>query len=272
MKMKLHCIGDSHTCFFMGYNVITSFYPFVSKSLFSNIYCHWLGPSLAYSLNKEKSSTDSWKKINSIVEKLNTEEDVLLFCVGEIDCRAHILYQAKQNNLSVQEVVSNTVHAYMEMVNSMIQRGFRVVVWNVIYSANFIDEGPNPEYPYYGTIAERNAATTVFNQLLREKATAAGAFFTDVSDYLFDSTTNLASEKYYYDMIHLNNRLFLTAVNRINDCFDGKLFSKEQFFLYYFKLAFAVSVSSFKNWKKQAVIRARRVYQKLKNKQPDLSI
>lgn len=270
--MKLHCIGDSHTCFFMGYNVITSFYPAVTQSLFSNIYCYWLGPSLAYSVNKEKSSTDSFKKIMDITENLNPAEDALLFCLGEIDCRAHILYQAEQKGISVEEVINNTVSAYMETISMLIQKNFKVLVWNVVYSANFLDEGPNPEFPYFGTIAQRNAATTMFNNLLCDRAGKAGAFFININDQLFDTANNIAFEKYYYDMIHLNNRLFLTAVNRINGCFDGKLISKYQFALYYLKLALAVSGVYIANRKTQILTGLRKLYQKLKSKQPNLSV
>lgn len=262
--MKLHCIGDSHTLFFMGYNIITTQYPYVSQSLFSNIYCHWLGPALAFSLNKEKSTIDSWKKIQTIAATLNPADDVLLFCFGEIDCRAHILYQSKNNGIPVNDVIKNTVDCYMETVESLIKKGFKVVTWNAVYSANFIDEGPNPDYPYYGSVAERNNATTLFNGLLSERAKQAGAYYIGISDLLFDQSSNLSYPGYYYDMIHLNNRLFIPAVKRINDALNGRLFSPRQFFIYYPRLMLAVAVIKITGAKKEILSALRKWYKKLK--------
>lgn len=234
--MKLHCIGDSHCSFFLGYNEIPAEYPFVAKSLIQNIYCYRLGASLAFNVNKYNSATNSRQKIEQIIASLNPNEDIILLCFGEIDCRAHILKQAEKLQLDYKKVIENCISNYLEMVTVIRNKGYSVLLWNAVYSANYEEKNTELEFPYYGTVQERNKVTAEFNLQLANKTLEIGIDFLNISALLIDKQSGLTKDKYYFDSVHLNNRLFVLVVKKINAIFNNKLFNYIQFFSYKIRL------------------------------------
>jgi hypothetical protein len=234
--MNLHCIGDSHCSFFLGYNAIKSEYPSIGNSLLKNTFCYWLGPSLAYNINKYNSTTKSREKIEAIIAGLDPLADIVLLCFGEIDCRAHILKQAEATKTGYEQIVEKCLSNYQEMIEYVRAKGFTVIVWNAIYSSNYMEKAENLEYPYFGTVHDRNKVTAEFNNQLKRKATELSAKFLDVTSLLVDNKTGLTNDQYYYDEIHMNNKLFVPVIKQLNSFFAKPVFTGNQLLVYKIKL------------------------------------
>ncbi|MEN9571246.1 MAG: hypothetical protein RL172_2477 [Bacteroidota bacterium] len=236
MKKRFHYIGDSHCSFFLGYNGIPPVYPHVAKSLLPGFFCYRLGAPLAYHINHYGANSQAREKLDAIVNTCNPDNDILVLCFGEIDCRAHILKQAALQQKQPEAIIQNCISHYMQAIQFYINKGFTVLVWNAVYSANYEEKNTNLEYPYFGSYQQRNAVTTNFNQQLKQQLQTTAAKFIDISGHLLDANTGLTAEQYYFDAVHLNNRLFLTAVDAINKLHKSPPISQQQVLRYQFNL------------------------------------
>ena len=97
--MKIHTIGDSH-----------SVHPW---NKIDNIIIHHQGPKLCYSIGRDG--------IN--LTNLNIKEnDLLIFCFGEIDCRCHIIKyitETKTYKDIIDEIVNNYFIAIHKAVSEL---------------------------------------------------------------------------------------------------------------------------------------------------------
>jgi lysophospholipase L1-like esterase len=202
--MKIHCIGDSHTSFFTGYNTIQPEYPNTIKSAVQCILTYRLGAPLAYTLCEFETKYRSREKLFQILTSLHPRRDFILLCFGEIDCRAHLIKQAVIQNRNVKDVVVECVNRYLKVLIEIQELGFQVGVWNVIPTAIGF-ENETLEYPYYGSFIDRNKAASDFNDKLKEYSKKFNFKYFGVFDKIIDSNW-LTKDQYYFDKIHLNTK------------------------------------------------------------------
>ena len=203
--MIINCIGDSHTSFFSGFDCIIPEWPQKGRDFFGNIKAYRIGPVLAYSLHKR------WHKgrrlLFDIVKTLNPEDDVVMLCFGEIDCRTHIVKQASSRNMTIEKVVGLTVSKYFSVITKIKDLGFNVWAWNVILpQRKYID---SDEYPSVGTYDERKKATLLFNEKLRCLCDSNGVKFVYIADEVGD--------EHYLDEIHLSQKAMPIMIRKLED-------------------------------------------------------
>src|SRR5882724_9349590 len=116
MKKKLVCIGDSHASFFSGVDNRQVEYPDQPTNTIPYLEGVRLGAVLAYSLHRLNTSTQGREKLFDKLSKCNKNDCSILFCFGEIDCRYHLLKQAEEGNLPVQESVKDCVEKYFSVI------------------------------------------------------------------------------------------------------------------------------------------------------------
>lgn len=210
---NLHCIGDSHTAFFTGYNIIQPEYPETLKSLAKNIYTYRLGSPLAYNLCEINSKTKSNEKLFEIIRTLNCDTDIVLLSFGEVDCRAHLIKQVEIKSTTIDEAVHGCVNRYLLVIKKILELNFKVIVWNAVPTAMGF-ENEKFEYPYYGSFEERNKACILFNEELKKKSSEIGFYFIAAYKKIINRnfTTN---DKYYFDKIHLSSKLLPLAIKTI---------------------------------------------------------
>ena len=132
-SMNLHCIGDSHTAFFTGYNKIQPEYPQSFKSIVKNIYTYRLGSSLAYNLCEPHSRTKSRQKLFEIIDTLHYKTDILLLSFGEVDCRAHVIKQAELKNITMEDAVKECALRYLSVIKELKEFDtYSVVIQNAL--------------------------------------------------------------------------------------------------------------------------------------------
>jgi len=86
--MTVHTFGDSHSHY--GFKKI------------NNIKINWIGPMLCYTLGNK--GLDGLNISNFDVN----ENDTVIFCFGEIDCRAHI-YRFVNETTTYEEIIDKIV-------------------------------------------------------------------------------------------------------------------------------------------------------------------
>lgn len=147
---KIHTIGDSHSN--NGWN--------------SSIIRHWIGPKLCYSFGR-----DRLKLIN--LNNLNINDgDIVIFCLGEIDCRSNIHKYVKKNNSdykkNIENIIVNYEEAIKETINNFKFKLKKVCIYNVVPPVKKNDTDENNDYPYLGSDEERNSYVLYFNNLINK--------------------------------------------------------------------------------------------------------
>jgi hypothetical protein len=157
----IHCIGDSHSAVFSGVELMTPEWPGRSDDRLPWFRTYRLGPVTAYQLERKLSI------IQNVINRVGiTTDDTILFCCGEVDCRAHLIKQMELQNKTVKEIVRECVDRYIEAVLQVKNWGMKVAVWGPIASWH-----PTKKYtggPSFGTCLERNEVTKEFNDYAKE--------------------------------------------------------------------------------------------------------
>lgn len=208
----IHCLGDSHSSVFGGSDIIQPCWPELSNDTTPFFRTYRLGPSTAYQLSNKLET------IKTIVNtKVNKNEDYVMFCFGEIDVRAHLLKQSIKQNRDLDEIILECVTKYFEVIKTINNLGFKIIVWGVI--ASWSDLKPYTG-PSFGTELERNKATNKFNFLLKEFSTKNNFHFVSVYDEMLNKngTTNFE----YLDEwdgchIHLNQKIMPLIIKKFKN-------------------------------------------------------
>jgi hypothetical protein len=150
----IHCIGDNHVYIFSGVDILggNDVLPFFKT--------YTLGSHTAYNVIKRRSL------IEQIITKEVGPNDMIMFCFGEIDCRAHLLKQAALQKKSLTSIVSECVDRYFGIFHIAKQYGVPLLAWNVPPSSR--EDVKSEEYNTYGSCKERNRATQLFNNSLQK--------------------------------------------------------------------------------------------------------
>lgn len=190
--MPIHTIGDSHA--------VNGWPSFVTT--------HHLGPVLCYSIGK-----DTQCKRCDFGRFGLKNDDTIVLCFGEIDCRCHVHKHIDKSPFSTfQNVIHTLVYDYFKQINRMVVlsklRFKTICVFNVVPPVRREDKYENAEYPYLGTNAERQAYTLHFNQLLAFYCNLYGYLFFDVYDKYTDNDGFLRDDLSDGN-VHIHNGCFL---------------------------------------------------------------
>jgi FkbM family methyltransferase len=196
-----NCLGDSHISIFANSDKLITENEIINNECFS---AYRFGPYLAYNLN-EKS--EILKVANSL-----GQDDNLLICFGEIDCRAQVNKNITEET-DYKKVIDNIIERYFDVISKISNKN--KIVFGVIP-----DLKDNPYQYYYenhledfdcprGTHEERKEYKKYFNQKLIEKSEELGYKYISISDYIENS-----KELYALDDIHLAPKKVLYLLKR----------------------------------------------------------
>jgi len=219
--MILHCVGDSHANFFSGYDEMQPEWPAPDiKNRIPQLRSYRIGPVLAYRLCEYGTTYRGREKLEQLLDCLSPG-DHLMFCFGEIDCRAHVLIQAERQQRPAEEIISNIVERYLSAIMRVKGRGYRPLLWNVIPSApTDINERivVPPQYLFQGSCEERNRITRIFNAELQQAAESADIPFINIFNQLLSESGTVA-RFFYADDIHLSQRAMPMALAALSEVF-----------------------------------------------------
>jgi len=211
----IYCIGDSHVSFFSGINEIQRVWPNKSQMILPFFKVFPVGQTLAYNLIKSNSSSHGREKIFTILKKEIPKGSNILFCFGEIDCRAHLIKQSRIQKRNLSSIVEECVDRYFSAILDINNLGYKVLVWNVVPSTR-LNKINNNMYPLVGNCKERNLVTVMFNKYLARKCNAIRIPFVFIYQNIIDKH-GLTKMFYYMDGIHLSQKampMTLKAISR----------------------------------------------------------
>lgn len=213
----IYCIGDSHISFFSGKDKIQPLWPKPCLYALPYFESYRLGPSLAYNLCRNNTVSMGRERLYEVICKQIPKGSHVLFCFGEIDCRAHILKQAEKQKIRLENVIKECVVRYFSVIKEIKNMGYYPVVWNVIPPTSRMDLRPEThEYPTYGSQNRRNEVTVLFNRYLDKLCNESNIPMISIYDKLVDNKGNAKSD-FYIDDIHLSQKampLVLEVVER----------------------------------------------------------
>ena len=213
----IHCIGTSHVCFFAGKRVHKEYPKFIGTNHPFKTYR--LGATLAYNLCSYHTTTRGREKLFGLLKHLPEKSNILL-CYGEVDCRSHLVKQAAKQSRPLKEVVQECVDRYLGVVVEVKNLGFNVGVWGVTPSTNH-DKDVYPRghpFPCHGTLQERNMAAKIFNNYLKELSDRKNIIFVSIFEEIINEDCT-PKEDYYIDAIHLSNKGFPLALDKIKSAY-----------------------------------------------------
>lgn len=247
----VYCIGDSHVTLFSGNNKILPEWPAGHKDNVPLFSTYFVGPRLAYNISTEKSI--GRRKIDSIISKI-PKNSYIMFVFGEIDCRVHLIREAKKQKRNINEVVCECVDRYFILIKDFAQKGYSPIVWCITPSTIF--NLPNIELPTFRNWKERNNVTRIFNKQLNKLAKKQKYPVISIYNKLIDKNgrTNM---NYFIDPIHLSTNAlplvlmeFESKINGINKEFVNSKSSInliEYIYNYYIRRSLYFAFIIFKN-------------------------
>lgn len=186
--MVIHTVGDSH-----------------SKFGWKNVVCHHIGPILCYSFGKENLARCDISKFNL------KNDDTIIFCFGEIDCRCHIHKHVNKNN-SYKNIIDSLIENYFDAIDKNIKNLNvtlkNICVYNVVPPIQKKNTAEDKKFPFLGTDEERKIYTLYFNKQLKIKCAKKQYIFFDIYDKYTDENGFL-SKKLSDNLVHILDGIYL---------------------------------------------------------------
>jgi hypothetical protein len=173
LKPAMHVVGDSHAKF-----------NFRDAGEFI---VHYLGPVTMHRVGRDGRS------LVRAVDLHVHDGDTVVWCLGEIDVRCHIVRQAERQNETVRGIVGRLAESFLHSVQD-IQRdasGLQTIVLAVIPPT---DQVTNEEFPTVGSLPERIKVRNLLNEALRRGCLSLGFRFLDPFPRFADSTGALKAD------------------------------------------------------------------------------
>jgi hypothetical protein len=163
--MVVHTFGDSHS--YAGWGG-------------TNVQSHHLGPKLCFSVGRDGIDIKDGYNVNN--------EDTVIFCFGEIDCRCHVHKHITESN-DFKQIIDTIVNNYFIQIKISVDKfdNLKTVIYNVVPPVQKHNTHENTSYPYLGTDEERKAYVLYFNEKLKQKCSEYNFVFFDVYNNYIDS-------------------------------------------------------------------------------------
>jgi hypothetical protein len=170
---------------------------------------HHLGPVLCYSFGQAPHERCHWETYGI------NPGDVVIFCLGEIDCRCHVHNHVTPTK-PYQVIIDNIVDSYFKAIKKLTKQcDVKVCVYNVPPPVHTHDTENDPHYPFRGTDEERKAYYVYFNERLRDMCYEYNYTFFNVYDAyadpsgflrkeLSDNRVHIANPKYIIEFLNSN--------------------------------------------------------------------
>jgi hypothetical protein len=206
--MNIHTFGDSHARFGFNQNKL--------------IYTHDIGAILCYSFGRDKLN-----RLNIINFNVK-ENDIVIFCFGEIDCRCHI-HKYITNDISYTQIIDEIINNYFIAINLNVKQynKLHVCVYNIVPPIEKYNTVEFKKYPFLGTDLDRQKYVLYFNKKLKEKCIQHKYIFIDIYDKYIDNNGFL-SKDLSDGHVHILNGIYIhelinKIIKNINDKKSNKI-------------------------------------------------
>jgi hypothetical protein len=185
--MQVHTVGDSHSTSVHG-----SFPDWVQQN--------HLGPKTCYSFGIASPR---------YILKNTNPGNVVIFCLGEIDCRCHV-HRIITKTKTYQYIINYIIDNYFKAVRDIAAHlGVHVYIYNVVPPSKEKDlPHASANFPVLGSDEERKTYVLYFNKRLKEKCIEYGFHFFDIYDHYTDEEGFLRRDL-SDDNVHIGNGEFI---------------------------------------------------------------
>jgi hypothetical protein len=170
----------------------------------------------AYGLANEHSRSESVLMLRDMLWKVNTE-DIILFVLGEIDCRIHVHRIHVETGKSYLQICTEIVERYGHMVCAV--RDDNNVNVAVLDVPPAVAQGNVYGYFHYGTRDQRAAIALIFNHVLREWCERNSVCLVSIYGELTDERGWLKEEYAVEDEAHVKHTAVPFVVEELARCF-----------------------------------------------------
>lgn len=208
-KAKIvHVIGDSHVTLFSGKDEIVPVWNEPHEDLLPLFKTYRLGAMLAYNLATERH--EGRDKLFACIKTLPKNSKVLV-CFGEIDCRAHLVKQARAQDRTLDDVARECAGRYAEALRD-VSKLCKLGVWGA--TPQTAAEHSSNKFPTVGTQAQRNYVTKLFNDYVAMACETFDVPCFSIFDKLVDSAY-LVGDEWFMDSAHLNQKALPLALEEL---------------------------------------------------------
>lgn len=207
VERGVRVIGDSHVSFLAGLPGLVPEMPAKAACAIPGVCVHRTGQFLAHSLATPRHRVRTMIRRALQLAKTN---DRVLMVFGEIDCRSHVSFQAKQQGRSIEAVARDLAARYARAARSLV--GSRDLAFLAIYPTR--TEFVPDTWGARGTPKEHRRAARAFNEALTNVATGLDATVIDLGRHVADRR-GLARDEFFMDAIHADYRAAPFAVREL---------------------------------------------------------
>ena len=206
--MKIHVFGNSHVWIFNGDE--EHFPP--RKQVLPHFLTYHLGPTTAWSWTEKYLP-----QVQQLIRKHRIpKSSKIMFVVGEVDCRWHLPFQAKNHGRDVEDVVRECMDRYFESFKKMTAQGFEMYAWGT-HPTTTAGHCDDPQGPIFGTVQERNRISVIWNQMLKDKCKANGIKYVSIYRHMVDEN-NITKMEYMRDYCHMANNCIPLILKEFGLC------------------------------------------------------
>ena len=172
----------------------------------------------AYGLGNEKSRSESLFILRQMLHEVE-QNDIILFVLGEIDCRVHVYRQSIITGRHPNDIISDTVEKYGHIIKSVRDDN------NVNVAVH--DVPPATAQPnvylldHYGTRDQRAEIARRFNFILGNWCEKNDICFVQLYPYISDERGWLKEEYAIEDGAHVSEEVVPFVVQELRKCFPS---------------------------------------------------
>ena len=184
---KIIAFGDSHVHLFSRQNQIE---------------CIHVGAATAYNLINFNSSTQGGLNILNRLSgpDINSSENAILLCFGEIDVRANIMKQVYLRSNQIEKCVGEVVERYINFAKKILRLGFTVIIYG--------GYGAGHDRLSYGLPSQREAISTALHEQLEKSCKNNSIIYFSLHKYfqniLCENGKYKTDSRFLSDGFHLN--------------------------------------------------------------------
>ncbi len=211
IKPVLVAIGDSHSKFWSGIDSQAK----IARGTFPNVDVLHLGPVTAHNINSFGTTTMGKERLIAKLSRRTRSVDGFIVCMGEIDCRTHIVKAAIKSRMSLDHAVEETVNRYFQFLDWLYKTYAKpLLIWGPTATSPIDVKKSHANFPRIGSAIERNYATLQFNKIARELVETRENFaFASIFDEMI-APDGLSLPHFFYDSIHVSRIALGVAVEK----------------------------------------------------------
>jgi len=201
--ITIHTFGDSHAS-----NIHSHWGNIKLPDV--NIKCNHIGGILMYTFGR------LGLKLLNIKNYRVKENDTVIFCFGEIDCRNHVHKHVSETK-TYKDVIDEIVINYFDSINKtkILYYNIKICVYNVVPPIRYRTESPNHPFPYLGSDEERKTYFNYMNSKIKELCKINNFIYFDIYKETCDEEGFLKKE-YSDGNCHLKNAEHATNFIKTN--------------------------------------------------------